>query len=96
MILQNIKIHFCCKSVYGLLKLIYLPELFFRVMNSVYPICKGDVSDGEDKVVLHEKGSAGINEASHERKDSITVNSLTLSTRHVDRLIPTNFKLLSI
>ena len=65
-------------------------------MNSVCPICKGDVSDGDDKVVLCEKGSAGINNASQERKDSITVNSGTLSTRHVDRLIPTNFKLQSI
>ena len=62
-------------------------------MNSVCLICKGDVSDGDDKVVLREKGSAGINKASQERKDSITVNSGTLFTRHVDRLIPTNFKL---
>ena len=44
-------------------------------MNSVCPICKGDVSDGEDKVVLREKGSAGVNKASQERKDSIQVNS---------------------
>ena len=40
-------------------------------MNSVCPMCKGDVSDGEDKVVLREKGSAGIKKtASQERKDS--------------------------
>ena len=32
----------------------------------------------------------GLNQ---ERKDSITVNSGTLFTRHVNRLIPTNFKL---
>ena len=79
--------------MYGLLKLISLSELFFRVMNSVCPICKGDVSDSDDKVELREKGSAGIEEASQERKDSITVNSGTLTTRHVDRLIPTNFQL---
>ena len=65
-------------------------------MNNVCPISKGDVSDGDDKVVLREIGNAGINKASQERKDSITVNSRTLSTRHVDRLMPTNFKLLSI
>ena len=65
-------------------------------MNSVCPICKLNVSDGDNKVVLSEKGSAEINKASQERKDSITVNSGTLSTRHVDRLIPTNFKLLSL
>ena len=62
-------------------------------MNSVCPICKLDVSDSDDKVELREKGSEA---ASQERKDSITVNSGTLSTRHVDRLIPTHFKLLSI
>ena len=62
-------------------------------MNSVCPIYKGDVSDSDDKVELREKGSAGIEEGSQERKDNITVNSGTLSTRHVDRLILTNFQL---
>ena len=38
-------------------------------MNSVCPISKGDISDGDDKVVLCEKGSAGMNNTSQERKD---------------------------
>ena len=44
-------------------------------MNSVCPICKVDASDSDDKVELREKGSAGIEAASRERQDSITVNS---------------------
>ena len=51
---------FCYKSVYGLLKLMSLSELFFRVMNSVCPICKGDASDSDDKVELREKRRAGM------------------------------------
>ena len=42
-------------------------------MNCVCPICKEDVSDGKDKVVLRQKGSDGVNKASAERKDSLRV-----------------------
>ena len=45
-------------------------------MNLNCPLCGGNVSEGsEDTVVLREKGSAGINKASQERKDSIIVKS---------------------
>ena len=42
-------------------------------MNSKCPICQEDVCNGKDTVVLQEKGSASINKAGEERKDSINV-----------------------